>query len=378
MPEWRRRQVLLAALGLGSLATGVGSALRQRTILSQQAKLTNQVLNDPQAVEKAVNQAIEGDLESTAEVQRILSELSLTAPIVPYERSISKTLILASRLGTEQYLTGKFNLRYQGAIASLPSYEKRFSGYRQVASIKGPDMVTAEKRVPINDRQKQDPLVAGVNLIRSRIQGIASQALVMQWSYPVYWGYVLTGPRHHILVLRGTQRGHEWLQTINARQVVSGDVPEFDFLGAVHRGFATIYGRISKAVIQAVEELDGSKPLYLSGHSLGAPLASLAAWDIAQKVPALRNNLRLYTYAAPRLGDPVFAEAFSSRVPNAYRVVNQADLVPKLPPTRARNLVYVHTGEPWTFTSTIGDIGPNHFISAYRNAVDNEQEQRLT
>ena len=143
MPEWRRRKILLTALGVGSMASGLGSALRRSTILSRQAELTTQFLNSPQAVEEAVTRAIEGDIEATAEVQRILSGLNLTAPPNPYERSISKTLILASRLATEQYLTGKFNLRYQGAIDSLPSFEERLSGYMQVASIKGPDMVTA-------------------------------------------------------------------------------------------------------------------------------------------------------------------------------------------------------------------------------------------
>ena len=239
-------------------------------------------------------------------------------------------------------------------------------------------MVTAEKQLPTGNRQPQDPLMAGINLIRRRIQGVASQALVLQWSYPVYWGFVLTGQEHNILVLRGTQRGHEWLQTINAKQVADADVPEFRFSGAIHRGFAAIYAPLSRAVIKAVRNLDSSKPLFLSGHSLGAPLASLAALDIAQRLPKLKPSLRLYTYAGPRLGDPTFAENLSRMVPNAYRVVNQADLVPNLPPTKARSTVYVHAGEPWGFSSSNGDIGPNHFISAYREAINQEQEQPLS
>lgn len=377
MPDFRRRQVLLGALGIGSLAAGVSGALRRRRIVSQQTQLTSQFLNNSQAIENAVNDAIEGDLEASAEVEQIMAELRLTPPTVPYDRSISKQLIVASRLATEQYLTGKFNLRYGGAVVSLPSYGEPFSGYTQVASIQGPEMVTAEQQLPTNGQEQSDPLQAGVALIRSRIQGVASQALVVQWSYPVYWGFVLTSPRHHILVLRGTQRGHEWLQTINAMQVDTSDLPEFSFPGSIHRGFGTIYARLSKAILEAVQKLEPSKPLYLSGHSLGAPLASLAALDIAQQIPAFRETLRLYTYAAPRLGNPTFAEAFSSQVPNAYRIFNQADVVPKLPPTRAGKIVFVHAGEAWGFSSSLGDIGPNHFISAYRRAIESEQEQRL-
>jgi predicted lipase len=375
---WRRRQVLLAGLGVGSVVSGVDGLLRRRRLLVEQAQLTKQFLNTPQAVEQAVTNAIDGDLEATAEVKRIQAELKLRSPTVPYDRAISKQLILASRLGTEQYLTGKFDLRFNGSINALPSYDERFAAYRQVASIKAPDMVTAEQRIGPRGQSGNDPLGPGLNLLRSRVQRAAGEALVLQWSYPVYWGFVLTGPDHQILVLRGTQRGHEWLQTVNARQVVSRDIPEFDFPGAVHRGFASIYARLSGAVLQAARKLDPAKPLLLSGHSLGAPLASLAALDIAQRIPEFRPNLRLYTYAGPRLGDPPFAEAFSTLVPNHYRVENQADLVPMLPPTKTNAIVYVHSGEPWAFTSSQADIGPNHFISAYRQAIDSEQEQRLS
>jgi predicted lipase len=377
MPDWSRRRVLLAGLGLGSAASGANELLRRRSLLSTQEQLTKRFLNDPAVVQEAVTRAIDGDLEATAAVERILGDLELAPPTVAYDRDLSKTLILASRLATEQYLTGKYDLRYQGSLRTLPSYGQRFAGFTQVASIRGPDMVTAEQRLQPGDGAEADPLAAGAAILRRRIRALAGQTLVMQWSYPVYWGFVLSGPAHHLLVLRGTQRGYEWLQTINARQVVSEEMRAFNFPGAIHRGFATIYARLSQAVITATRGLDPSRPLVLSGHSLGAPLATLAALDIAQRVPALAGNLRLYTYAAPRLGDPTFAEALSRRIPNCYRVVNQADVVPELPPTKTREIVYVHVGEPWGFTASRGDIGPNHFISAYREAVDAEQEQRL-
>jgi predicted lipase len=377
MAEWSRRRVLLAGLGLGSTVSGLDALVRQRSLLSRQAQLTEQFLQNSEAVHQAVSGAIEGDREATAAVERIQADLKLRPPEVPYDRELSKTLILASRVATEQYLTGKFDLRFQGAIQGLPSFGGRLAGYSQVSAIKGPEMVTAEKRLEADGPPPSDPLGPAAALWRQRIQGLAGSALVVQWSYPVYWGFVLTGPQQHLLVLRGTQRGHEWMQTINARQVVSGQVPQFDFPGAIHRGFATIYARLSRAVNAAVQQLDPAKPLVLAGHSLGAPLASLAALDLAQRQPVFDGRLRVYTYAAPRLGDPAFATALSQRIPDSYRVVNQADVVPELPPTKTQQIIYVHAGEPWGFTEARGDIGPNHFISAYRDAIDAEQEQRL-
>jgi triacylglycerol lipase len=62
-------------------------------------------------------------------------------------------------------------------------------------------------------------------------------------------------------------------------------------------------------------------------------------------------------------------------VPNNYRVVNLADPVTLLPPTKTEDLVYVHLGEEWAFTTYTGDFGSSHFVSAYRAAVDAELEQ---
>jgi len=375
MAEWSRRRLLLAALGLTALASGGREFLRRRSLQLGQADLTNHLLNNPDVVSRAVSNAIEGDREATAEVERILTELKLDPPNQPYSRSMSKVLIQGSRLATEQYLTGKFDSAFDGSIRGLPSYGDHFLGYTQVASIMGPETVNAAQRIDLDRIGQQDPLLAQSHRLRRLIDDFAGQSMVIRWSYPVYWGYVLTSPSHHVLVLRGTQRGYEWFQTLKARQVEAKDVPGLDFTGSIHQGFSTIYSHLSGAVIKAARTLDPAIPLFVAGHSLGSPLASLAALDIAQKIPSFRLNLRLYTYAGPRLGNPAFAEAFSRLLPNSYRIVNLADLVPSLPPTKTGDVVYVHLGEPWGFTMASGDIGPNHFISAYRTAIDQEQEQ---
>ncbi|MBC1262089.1 lipase family protein [Synechococcus sp. BSF8S] len=375
MSKLSRRQVLLAGLGAGGLLSGLQEQRRRRLLEAEQKNLTDTLLGNPDYVQNSVNRAIEGDLESSAEIEKIHASLNLQSPNTAYDRTVSKILIQCSRLATEQYLTGKFDLRFNGTIAGLPSHSPRLDQYTQVASIKGPDTVTAKRTIDIDGNLLNDPLVARTMRLKSLVQHLAGQALVIKWSYPVFWGFILRGETRNILVLRGTQRANEWLDTLRANQVRSDAVPRFDFKGAIHHGFATIYSELSKPIIAAAKRLDQSKPLYVSGHSLGSPLAMLAALDIAQKLPSLRDRIRLYSYAGPRLGDPEFAEHFSLTLPNTYRVVNLGDLVPSLPPTRARSLTYVHAGEQWVFPPMSSDVGPNHFISAYRNAVEAEQEQ---
>jgi alpha-beta hydrolase superfamily lysophospholipase len=68
-----------------------------------------------------------------------------------------------------------------------------------------------------------------------------------------------------------------------------------------------------------VPDLD--EPLFLTGHSLGGALATLAA----SRWPARA----CYTFGAPRVGDGAFARTLRAPL---YRVVNGQDVVPRVPP----------------------------------------------
>jgi len=67
--------------------------------------------------------------------------------------------------------------------------------------------------------------------------------------------------------------------------------------------------------------------IYVTGHSLGAAIATLAAADLYQLTP----DISLYTYGSPRVGDETFAKYFDKIVPDSFRVVAHQDFVPKVP-----------------------------------------------
>jgi hypothetical protein len=69
----------------------------------------------------------------------------------------------------------------------------------------------------------------------------------------------------------------------------------------------------------------------MTGHSLGAALATLAA-------DRYGNIQGVYTYGSPRVGDRAFMEDFHV---NAYRFVNNSDIVTKVPSAG----LYCHVGE---------------------------------
>ena len=73
--------------------------------------------------------------------------------------------------------------------------------------------------------------------------------------------------------------------------------------------------------------------LYITGHSLGGALAVLAFPDLSQKVSI--SNVSMYNFAGPAAGDSDFVSAYEGEYNSnhvSWRIVNENDLVPKLPP----------------------------------------------
>jgi len=101
---------------------------------------------------------------------------------------------------------------------------------------------------------------------------------------------------------------------------------------AVHSGFLEEYNSHAQCVQTKLNELGcgtGSS-VRITGHSLGAATASLAALN-------LENNgwhiEEIYTFGMPRTGDSLWAQAFNSKfVGRSFRVTHGKDPVPNLPP----------------------------------------------
>lgn len=84
-----------------------------------------------------------------------------------------------------------------------------------------------------------------------------------------------------------------------------------------------------------VKSLVSSNPSYkiwVTGHSLGGAMASLASIWLAYYNITPRENVILYTFGMPRVGDYSYAQRHNQLVANSWRVVNFDDIVPHLPP----------------------------------------------
>jgi triacylglycerol lipase len=144
----------------------------------------------------------------------------------------------------------------------------------------------------------------------------------------------------------------------------------------VHYGFIQAYSSVRDAVLSMTRD-NSHRKVITTGHSLGGALAILAAMDIQQNIPG--KEISCYTFGGPRVGDPTFAAAYEQLVPATYRFVNDADLIPAIPPRGYQHVgKLIHMGANVVDTEGIIDAlkekaedhFPHHYITAVRNLDD--------
>lgn len=108
----------------------------------------------------------------------------------------------------------------------------------------------------------------------------------------------------------------------------------------VHEGFYDAFRLVEPLVHDALVETDPSKPIFLTGHSLGGALALIASAAFSGRDVLGGRIAAVYTFGAPRVGGDGFARVV--KAPH-YRIVNEGDVVPQVPPNWLSG--YRHTGE---------------------------------
>ena len=215
--------------------------------------------------------------------------------------------------------------------------------------------------------------------IEGTVRKIVQRIIQGKHQIDLFIGYILTSKTNNIIAFRGTQTQAEWLQNLRAAQQEYRDPSTNKTYGFVHRGFMDIVRqKIGDSLLETVQQLDPTIPCYITGHSLGSAIATLAAFEIALNLPQIREQIQLYTYAGPRVGNSDFAVAHTALIPNSYRIVNQGDIVPLIPPVTIKNqnvnAEYAHLGQKWTFLTQYGDVLLNHIVDTYSQAIETEKE----
>lgn len=275
-----------------------------------------------------------------------------------YDPEISKLLARCCELTYVQYDNGR-PPENPGKIDPPP-------GYTQVASFQAPELNFNK------DLQKFSGFDFA-ELSEDKIKELEQKVADIQ---RVYFGFALTSSEDNIIALRGTRSIFEWIMDATIPQV---EVPRIWFddsafkQARVHMGFLALFLFLVPQILDAIQHFNTALPCYITGHSLGGALSTLA--PIPVKLMTGNDEVRMYNFASPRVGNPTFAKAYNSVVPDSYRIVNLVDLITIVPPDEIFDWDYQHIGTEWSFLNQSGDVGKNHALTGennYRVAVERE------
>jgi triacylglycerol lipase len=178
------------------------------------------------------------------------------------------------------------------------------------------------------------------------------------------------------LVVRGSETDLDWIDDFDAWQTAYSPVANF---GRVHSGFMSVYSSMSAAVLteinNALQRLGpNAKALYVTGHSLGSALSTLAVPDVITNSNLNPSKIAVFHYplASPRVGDPDFYYQYSYRVIPTYRIIDTEDLVPDLPTSVVPILgdIYKHIGLEVSYTAQYdSDAGNHDHVNSYYFAL---------
>lgn len=130
------------------------------------------------------------------------------------------------------------------------------------------------------------------------------------------------------IAFRGTESRGDWLGNLN---MLSTTRP----YGVVHRGFLSAFQVIAGPLEQLLNTWNATA-IWLTGHSLGGALATIAAAEWHGRYPIAG----IATFGQPAVGKGTFGDFMKRNYSGRFfRYVNDDDIVPRVPPT------YRHVGQ---------------------------------
>jgi len=142
------------------------------------------------------------------------------------------------------------------------------------------------------------------------------------------YGYVGRSNESIIIAFRGSQTTANWIIDF---EFTYRDYPPVKH-AFVHNGFYRGYMQVADIITPYVLKLQNQFPnltVISAGHSLGAALSLLNGAGLVQ---AGVKNVQVWNFGEPRVGNHVFSNYTDGIIPTLWRVVNQRDIVPHLPP----------------------------------------------
>jgi len=141
-------------------------------------------------------------------------------------------------------------------------------------------------------------------------------------------GYVISAEDATVIAFRGTDFDEvsDWIANLGRSAT---DTPH----GQIHAGFYDAYQSM-KPQVDSLLEARKPKFIWITGHSLGGALALVCAYDLIDGEQTEINGL--ITFGQPMVARKSLSEYLDGLLTGRYaRFVNDADIVPRVPPSHA-------------------------------------------
>jgi triacylglycerol lipase len=163
-------------------------------------------------------------------------------------------------------------------------------------------------------------------------------------------GFLAKNNNIYVLAFRGTQP--KKIEDINADiRAYKTSLKE----GKIHAGFHEAYEEVADEIVKIFMENESWVwPLYITGHSLGGALATIATQNLEHRIKS--QIAACYTFGSPRVGNSQYEKNVKAPF---YRIVHSTDIVTLVP-----SIGYMHIGDPRYLTYSTADS--DKFI-LYRN-----------
>ncbi|XP_074341105.1 phospholipase A(1) DAD1, chloroplastic-like [Apium graveolens] len=154
------------------------------------------------------------------------------------------------------------------------------------------------------------------------------------------------GRRDVVIALRGTVTCLEWMENLRVTLTTLSCKNEMDQSSSssramVEQGFLSLYtskmttcpslrDSVREEISRIIQTYGDKEPLSftITGHSLGAALATLTAYDISSTFKQLTTVI---SFGGPRVGNKKFSENLERNGTRILRIVNSNDVITKVP-----------------------------------------------
>lgn len=151
-------------------------------------------------------------------------------------------------------------------------------------------------------------------------------------------GFIAKDENRIIISFRGTSSLHDAWTDVQISKLIFPSLKLLRrifsirsiFKSKAHEGFFNSYSSVRDELLEIIKDQLKEKDyhIYLTGHSLGGALATLAALDLQKETTAKISN---YTFGAPKVGNKRFVKYYNKKVKDTFRVVNDEDPIPSIP-----------------------------------------------